>query len=82
MNIEFTHISQKQFQKLPPNQTKKIAKKIKSLRQNSLLGKKLQGRLKNQYSLRAWPYRIIYQIDQNQKIIKILLINHRQSAYR
>jgi len=73
MKIEFTKASQKQFQKLPQNQVKKIAQKIKNLQTNYLLGKKLQGQLKNSYSLRAWPYRIIYQIILNEK--RIILTN-------
>ena len=82
MKLEFTEASQKQFQKLPQNQVKKIAKKIKNLQQNPLLGKKLQGQLKNCYSLRAWPYRIIYQLNPSEKRIIITDISHRQSAYK
>lgn len=82
MKLEFTEASQKQFQKLPQNQVKKIAKKIKNLQQNPLLGKKLQSQLKNYYSLRAWPYRIIYQLNPSEKRIIITDISHRQSTYK
>jgi len=80
MKIEFTHSAQKQLSKLPKNQAKKIIKKIKLLSLNFGYGKKLKGNLSNKYSLRAWPYRIIYTIIKNT--IYIETIAHRQSVYK
>ncbi|NQT67339.1 MAG: type II toxin-antitoxin system RelE/ParE family toxin, partial [Actinobacteria bacterium] len=38
--------------------------------------------LKNFRSLKAWPYRIIYQYSENDRTIFINIIQHRQSAYK
>ncbi|OGN29935.1 MAG: hypothetical protein A3A33_01265 [Candidatus Yanofskybacteria bacterium RIFCSPLOWO2_01_FULL_49_25] len=45
-------------------------------------GKKLTGELPNQYSMRTWPFRIVYEIRKQQLIILILRIRHRKDAYR
>jgi len=52
------------------------------LRTDPLLGKPLTGEFKGQYSVRAWPYRVIYQILKQEKIILITTIQHRQGAYK
>ena len=45
-------------------------------------GKKLEGELKGKYSIRAWPYRIVYQILKNELIVLVVDIGHRQGVYR
>lgn len=51
------------------------------LEQNPIAGKKLTGKLEEQYSLRIWPYRIIYFIN-NKKDVIITDIGHRKDVYR
>ncbi|MBU4210447.1 type II toxin-antitoxin system RelE/ParE family toxin [Patescibacteria group bacterium] len=80
MKLEFSPTAQKQLKKLPKHQIKKIIKKINLLEKDPNYGKKLQGELKNKFSLRAWPYRIVYKI--NNQILYIVVIQHRQSAYK
>jgi mRNA-degrading endonuclease RelE of RelBE toxin-antitoxin system len=41
----------------------------------------LGGKLKGCYSLRAWPYRIIYQIIKKSLYVAVIRILHRQGAY-
>ena len=64
-----------------PNQTK-VKKKLSVLEQNPFLGKKLGGELVDQYSLRAWPYRILYIIEKRQSKVYVISIIHRQGAYK
>lgn len=49
---------------------------------NPFSGKKLSGELPNQYSMRAWPFRIIYEIRKKELVILVLRIRHRKDAYR
>ena len=72
----------KQFKHLPSSEQTKIKKKLISLENNSLAGKKLSGELSELRSLKAWPYRIIYYIDQNKQSIFITSILHRQGVYK
>jgi len=51
------------------------------LAKNPYLGKKLEGELRDFYSLRVWPYRIIYQIIKNELIVFVVQIKHRQGVY-
>jgi addiction module RelE/StbE family toxin len=72
----------KQQNKIPRQYNIKIDKILMELRTDPLLGKPLTGEFKGQYSVRAWPYRVIYQILKQEKIILITTIQHRQGAYK
>lgn len=74
--------SEKEFEKLPKVEKKKVLKKLKSIQSSPLLGKPLTGELKSNYSVRAWPYRIIYEFIKIDEIIIIHKIQHRQGAYK
>ncbi|MEK7079645.1 MAG: type II toxin-antitoxin system RelE/ParE family toxin [Patescibacteria group bacterium] len=82
MLINFTKTSQKQFESLPRQEAKKVARKLLNLENTPYAGKKLEGNLSTLYFLRAWPYRIIYCIDLESKILTIISIEHRQSVYK
>ena len=80
MKIELTTTAFKQLSKLPKSEAKKVDRKLHQLKQDSFTAKKLEGKLKEKYSIRAWPYRIVYFIE-NQTIV-ISAIEHRQSVYK
>lgn len=69
----------KSIRKLPQIRKEKIKKRIELLAENPLAGKVLKGKLKGIFSLRVWPYRILYEYHQQRIIIRNVL--HRQSAY-
>ncbi len=60
----------------------KILKKLARLKKKPYLGKKLVGDLKGYYSLRAWPYRIIYKVYKKKLIVFVIDIGHRQGVYK
>ena len=43
--------------------------------------KKLKGSLSN-WRIRSGDYRILYEIDDSQKLVKICSVVHRKEAYR
>ena len=51
------------------------------LQSDPYCGKKLEGKYKNCYSLRVWPYRVIYEIIRKKLVILIIDIGHRQGVY-
>jgi mRNA interferase RelE/StbE len=55
---------------------------FEAIQNNPFSGKKLTGELPNQYSMRAWPFRVIYEIRKNELIILVLRIRHRKDAYK
>jgi len=80
MNIVITPQAQKDFDRLPQSARKKIEKKLVALNSQPLLGKKLEGELSDRRSVKAWPYRIIYLI--NNSVLLVVSISHRQGAYK
>lgn len=82
MKVALSKDAQKQYERLPKPQRSKIIKKLVELEKNPYVGKRLEGELKGVYSLRAWPYRILYEINQNKQIIEVHKIAHRQGAYK
>ena len=74
--------SLKEYQHLSKSEQVKIRKKLNVLEQNPHSGKKLTGELKGIYSLKVWPYRIIYEINVLEKRIEVQKIAHRQGAYK
>ena len=52
------------------------------LRKDPYLGKKLEGKFRDCYSLRIGMYRIIYKIYKNKLNILIIRIGPRQGVYK
>lgn len=80
--VFFSGESRKIFEKLKDKKLKlKITQAIQKLSRNPNIGKKLQGRLKGTYSVRIWPYRILYEFTKGKDIL-ITDIGHRKDIYR
>ncbi len=73
--------AQKDLEKVDKRYKPRIIKALLNLRGDPLLGKPLVGELNGFYSLRVWPYRIIYTIYKNDLVVFVISIGHRQSAY-
>lgn len=52
------------------------------IKNDPFCGKKLEGELKGKYAVRAWPYRIVYQILKKELIVLVVDIGHRQGVYK
>ena len=70
----------KQLQKIPKVEQRKIIRKLEFLSTNPTSGKQLQGEYKGHFSLRSWPYRIIYRTEKGSVVV--YSIAHRQGAYK
>ncbi len=79
MNLEYKPQAVKQLKKLPKMAVKKIIRKLELLLTEPLIGKQLKGEMEGLRSLRAWPYRIIYEVKSNSVVI--YSIAHRQGVY-
>lgn len=75
--------AEKELSKLQSDLQKKIILSILRLKNNPRpFGiRKLSG-LKSCYRLRIGDYRAIYEIDDEKKLINILIIRHRKDAYK
>jgi len=82
MEVIVTPKALKQYHHLPKTEQAKIKKKLLLLEQNAKEGKKLSGEYNELRSLRAWPYRIVYFIDNKVDKIYVVTIAHRQGVYK
>lgn len=46
------------------------------------VGKPLRGELTGLHSARVGAYRIVYEIDQRERRVSVLVIDHRADVYR
>jgi mRNA-degrading endonuclease RelE of RelBE toxin-antitoxin system len=82
MQVIVTPEAQKQYERLSVPEQKKIKKKLSVLESSPLEGKKLSGKMSELRSLRAWPYRILYYIDNARSFVFVVTIAHRQGVYK
>lgn len=82
MQVIVTPKAIRQLRKIPKNDQTKIKRKLGILEDDPLAGKKLSDELSETRVVRAWPYRILYYINQKEKKIFIVNIVHRQGAYK
>ena len=81
MQVFISHQAIKQYSKIPKSSQQKVKNGLQLLSRSPMAGKSLKGKLEGCYSLRCWPYRIIYQYDNSKTALNVLSIIHRQSAY-
>lgn len=71
----------KEIALLPKKEQSRIIMAFDFLRENPFSGKKLRGEYEGAWSLRVWPYRIIYSICQHTVTVTVLRVGHRQGVY-
>ena len=81
--ISIQRDAEKALSKIPKTDQKRIIKRIDLLAENPLPPdvKNLQGDLGGYHRIRSGNYRIIYEIFQNELMVLILKIGHRQNIY-
>lgn len=73
---------EKELLKLNNQDQERIFVVLKKLQVNPYVGKKLKGNFRGAFSLRVWPFRIIYIIFKKELLIVIIRIGHRRDVYR
>ena len=79
--MRFTPESSQFVSKLHPEKKKLIKQALTELRQNPYMGKNLHEELSGFKSLRLRQYRIIYNIDEENKFIQVYHIGQRRDVY-
>ncbi len=82
MNVVLSKNARKDYGHLPKPEQAKVRKKLASLEQNPYAGKKLTGELEGIRSLRVWPYRIFYEVNESENRVEVHKIKHRQGSYK
>ena len=55
---------------------------IQEISERPLLGSTLVFDDRRLYKFRVGDYRVIYEIDEENKAVLLLIVNHRRKAYR
>lgn len=71
----------KAITKIPEPWQSRIIKALDAIVENPFYGEKMMGKLKDKRKIRIWPYRVIYKLDEKNKVIVIVEIGHRQGIY-
>ena len=79
--VRIVRSAEKEMNQLPAKVHNRLSEKILSLEDNARPRgvKKLSGR--EEYRLRVGVYRILYVIDDGNRIITILAVGHRREVY-
>jgi mRNA interferase RelE/StbE len=80
--IFVTTRAKKELKKLPPKDQQRIHACIRTLGLDPFRGKQLQGDLEGNWSVRVWPYRVVYKIQKQIVTVTVLKIGHRKDVYR
>jgi mRNA interferase RelE/StbE len=81
MRAFLTRTFQKSFERLPDEVRARVKDGLVKIRKNPGRGKRLQGELKGELSLRVGAYRIIYTLD-NAGNVWVETVRARKDAYR
>lgn len=73
---------QKNLLRIPIVWQEKIKKALIILEFNPFYGQKLWGQLKNYRKIIVWPYRIVYEVSENKKEVRVKSIGHRKDIYK
>lgn len=81
--VVFARSARKELESLPDRFIERILPRIENLADSPRpVGcRKLSGE-QNLWRLRIGDYRVIYSVDDHQRIIDIVAVRHRKDAYR
>lgn len=75
----------RQYKKLDPSVKPQLQAGLDALQHQPLVGgpiKRLKGRLRDYYRYRVGDYRIVYTVDQRERIVYVDYVQHRKDVYR
>jgi mRNA interferase RelE/StbE len=75
--------ARRQFDRLPLTVAAAVLETLQAIAQNpQRLGKRLMFEHEGRYSARRGPYRIIYELEDTERLVRVIAIGHRRDVYR
>jgi mRNA-degrading endonuclease RelE of RelBE toxin-antitoxin system len=74
--------AEKNIDKLGEKDKLRVIIVLDDIKRDPFSGKKLHGNRAEQYSVRVWPYRIVYKIYKERHEIEVTDFDHRGSVYK
>ncbi|MDD5090336.1 MAG: type II toxin-antitoxin system RelE/ParE family toxin [Candidatus Wallbacteria bacterium] len=76
------HTAERDLKKLTPAEFQRIIPYIVSLAENPRpSGSRKITNSKNDWRIRIGSYRVIYEINEREKTVKVMKVRHRKDAY-
>ena len=75
----------REYKRIDPSVRPELQLGLDTLQHNPLAGpkiKRLKGRLHDYFRYRVGDYRIVYAVDQKQRMVYVDCIRHRREIYR
>jgi mRNA interferase RelE/StbE len=75
--------ARRQFDRLPISVAAAVLETLDTIAENPhRLGKPLMLEHAGRFSARRGPYRIIYELAEDQQLVRVIAIGHRRDVYR
>jgi len=75
--------ARREFDHLPIKVATAVLETLEAIAQNPRrLGKPLMLEHAGRFSARRGPYRIIYELDDEERVVRVVAIGHRRDLYR
>jgi mRNA interferase RelE/StbE len=75
--------ARREFDQLPISVASAVLETLDAIAENpKRLGKQLMFEHQGRFSARRGPYRIIYELDEEQRLVQVIAIGHRRDVYR
>jgi mRNA-degrading endonuclease RelE of RelBE toxin-antitoxin system len=79
--LRFTPEAAHCISRLPPDNRRLVREALDELRQEPFAGDDLQDELAGFKSFKPRRFRIIYTIDDDQRVIQVFYVGHRRDVY-
>ena len=80
-DVFLTREAQRFYEDAAPTLVRKLNRCFRHLREDPYI-KRLKGPLAGYFRYRVGDWRVIYQVDEQEHKVTVLLITHRSKAYR
>ncbi len=81
--VEVMAPARREFDRLPISVAAAILATLDAIAENPRrLGKPLMLEHEGRYSARRGPYRVIYELDDEQLLVRVVAIGHRRDVHR
>jgi mRNA interferase RelE/StbE len=75
--------ARREFDRLPISVAAAVLETLDAIAGNPRrLGKPLMLEHEGRFSARRGPYRIIYELDDDERLVRVIAIGHRRDVYR
>ena len=75
--------ARRQFDRLPISVAAAALETLDAIADNPRrLGKPLMFEHEGRYSARRGPYRVIYELDAVERVVRVIAVGHRRDVYR